>query len=114
MSSAATSFTRSSVPSQSLASSSSAQPVSVAAASADPQKERPFGVFAKRSITVWGRSRGGFTSKLHLVVEQGRKPMPPPAAQVIDRLQSHQAVATRYDRLVVRCEATAPIAALNE
>ncbi|MFE9497031.1 transposase [Streptomyces collinus] len=39
------------------------------------QKERPGGVFAELSDHGLGRSRGGFTTKLHLAIEQGQKPM---------------------------------------
>ncbi|MFE3661269.1 IS5 family transposase [Streptomyces sp. NPDC059165] len=41
----------------------------------DMQKEPPGGVFAEPGDHGLGRSRGGFTSKLHLAVEQGQKPM---------------------------------------
>ncbi|MFC8897028.1 IS5 family transposase [Streptomyces cinereoruber] len=39
------------------------------------QKEPPGGVFAEPGDHGLGRSRGGFTTKLHLSVEQGQKPM---------------------------------------
>ncbi|MFF8659695.1 IS5 family transposase [Streptomyces huasconensis] len=39
------------------------------------QKEPPGGVFAEPSDHGLGRSRGGFTTKLHLAVEQRQKPM---------------------------------------
>ncbi len=39
------------------------------------QKEPPGGVFAEPDDHGLGRSRGGFTTKLHLAVEQGQKPM---------------------------------------
>ncbi len=39
------------------------------------QKEPPGGVFAELSDHGLGRSRGGFTTKLHLAVEQRQKPM---------------------------------------
>ncbi|WP_261989581.1 IS5 family transposase [Streptomyces sp. uw30] len=39
------------------------------------QKEPPGGVFAEPGDHGLGRSRGGFTTKLHLAVEQGQKPM---------------------------------------
>lgn len=41
----------------------------------DLQKEPPGGVFAEPGDHGLGRSRGGFTSKLHLAVEQGQRPM---------------------------------------
>jgi transposase len=41
----------------------------------DLQKEPPGGVLAEPDDHGLGRSRGGFTTKLHLVVEQGQKPM---------------------------------------
>ncbi|MET9205414.1 MULTISPECIES: IS5 family transposase [Streptomyces] len=39
------------------------------------QKEPPGGVFSEPGDHGLGRSRGGFTTKLHLAVEQGQKPM---------------------------------------
>ncbi|MGW9455254.1 IS5 family transposase [Streptomyces sp. R527F] len=41
----------------------------------DLQKEPPGGIFAEPRDHELGRSRGGFTTKLHLAVEQGQKPM---------------------------------------
>ncbi|MGW6533962.1 IS5 family transposase [Streptomyces venezuelae] len=41
----------------------------------DLQKEPPGGVFTEPDDQGLGRSRGGFTTKLHLAVEQGQKPM---------------------------------------
>ncbi|MFS8201968.1 IS5 family transposase [Streptomyces sp. CWNU-52B] len=41
----------------------------------DLQKEPPGGVFTEPCDHGLGRSRGGFTTKLHLAVEQGQKPM---------------------------------------
>jgi transposase len=41
----------------------------------DLQKEPPGGVFTEPVDHGLGRSRGGFTTKLHLAVEQGQKPM---------------------------------------
>ncbi len=41
----------------------------------DLQKEPPGGVFTEPRDHGLGRSRGGFTTKLHLAVEQGQKPM---------------------------------------
>jgi hypothetical protein len=41
----------------------------------DLQKEPPGGVFVEPSDHGLGRSRGGLTSKIHLAVEQGQKPL---------------------------------------
>ncbi|MFJ6564505.1 IS5 family transposase [Streptomyces sp. NPDC091412] len=41
----------------------------------DLQKEPPGGIFTEPRDHGLGRSRGGFTIKLHLAVEQGQKPM---------------------------------------
>ncbi|MFJ6593481.1 IS5 family transposase [Streptomyces violaceusniger] len=41
----------------------------------DLQKEPPGGVFTEPRDHGLGRSRGGFTTKLHLAVEQGQKPV---------------------------------------
>ncbi|MFD7836141.1 IS5 family transposase [Streptomyces sp. NPDC059761] len=41
----------------------------------DLQKEPPGGAFTEPSDYGLGPSRGGFTTKLHLAVEQGQKPM---------------------------------------
>ncbi|WUV84861.1 IS5 family transposase [Streptomyces sp. NBC_01476] len=41
----------------------------------DLQKEPPGGVFAEPGDHGLGRSRGGFSTRLHLAVEQGQKPM---------------------------------------
>ncbi|WP_411130032.1 IS5 family transposase [Streptomyces sp. x-19] len=41
----------------------------------DLQKEPPGGVFTEPGDHGLGRSRGGFTTKLHLAVEQGQRPM---------------------------------------
>lgn len=41
----------------------------------DLQKEPPGGVFDELRDQELGRSRGGFTTKLHLAVEQGQTPM---------------------------------------
>lgn len=41
----------------------------------DLQKEPPGGIFAESADHGLGRSRGGLTSKIHLAVEQGQKPL---------------------------------------
>ncbi len=41
----------------------------------DLQKEPPGGIFVEPGDHTLGRSRGGFTTKLHLAVERGQKPM---------------------------------------
>lgn len=41
----------------------------------DLQKEPPGGVFLEPADHGLGRSRGGLTSKIHLAVEQGQKPL---------------------------------------
>lgn len=41
----------------------------------DSQKEPPGGIFTEPGDHGLGRSRGGFTTKLHLAIEQGQKPM---------------------------------------
>ncbi|MEV7427940.1 transposase [Streptomyces sp. NPDC091212] len=41
----------------------------------DLRKEPPGGLFTEPSDHGLGRSRGGFSTKLHLAVEQGQKPM---------------------------------------
>jgi len=41
----------------------------------DLQKEPPGGIFTEPPDHGLGRSRGGFTTRLHLAVEQGQKPM---------------------------------------
>lgn len=41
----------------------------------DLQKEPPGGIFVEPGDHALGRSRGGFTTKLHLAVAQGQKPM---------------------------------------
>ncbi|MFD6660542.1 IS5 family transposase [Streptomyces parvus] len=41
----------------------------------DLQREPPGGLFTELPDHGLGRSRGGFTTKLHLAVEQGQKPM---------------------------------------
>nr|WP_240503187.1 IS5 family transposase [Streptomyces prasinopilosus] len=45
------------------------------AAKKDLQKEPPGGIFAEPADHGLGRSRGGLTSKVHLAVEQGQKPL---------------------------------------
>nr|AAZ23099.1 probable transposase [Streptomyces fradiae] len=46
-----------------------------AAKKGDLQKEPPGGVFVEPADHGLGRSRGGLTSKIHLAVEQGQKPL---------------------------------------
>ena len=41
----------------------------------DSQVEPPGGVFVEPADHALGRSRGGFSTKIHLAVEQGQKPM---------------------------------------
>ncbi|MEU5083505.1 DUF6207 family protein [Streptomyces eurythermus] len=41
----------------------------------DLQKEPPVGIFVEPADHGLGRSRGGLTSKIHLAVEQGQKPL---------------------------------------
>ncbi|MBD0844854.1 transposase, partial [Streptomyces sp. TRM68416] len=41
----------------------------------DLQKEPPGGIFVEPADHGLGRSRGGLTSKIHLAVEQGQKPL---------------------------------------
>jgi len=41
----------------------------------DAQAEPPGGVFVEPADHALGRSRGGFSTKIHLAVEQGQKPM---------------------------------------
>ncbi|MER7221430.1 IS5 family transposase [Streptomyces eurythermus] len=45
------------------------------AAKRDLQKEPPGGIFVEPPDHGLGRSRGGLTSKIHLAVEQGQKPL---------------------------------------
>ncbi len=111
----------------------------------EPQKEPPGGVTVEPADHGLGRSRGGLTTKPHLAVEQGQKPMSivtstrpatarnaAPTAAVrrsstrrTTRLGTRssaestasrdtRAVATRYDKLAVRHEATVLVAAINE
>ncbi len=93
----------------------------------DLQKEPPGGVFDECGDQGLGRSRGGFTTKLHLAVEQGQKP----TSIVVTAGQSAAPFRTRptryttagsegrYDihrgiKLAVRYEVTGLVAAINE
>lgn len=65
----------------------------------DLQKEPPGGVFTELLDHGLGRSRGGFTTKLHLALR---------------RRGTRRAIATRHDKPAVRYEATVLVAAIDE
>jgi hypothetical protein len=55
---------------------------------------------------VLGRSRGGLTTKLHLTVEQGQKPL----SLLVTAGERHDSL----HKLAVRYQATVLVAAINE
>ncbi|WP_374227380.1 transposase [Streptomyces sp. AC512_CC834] len=104
----------------------------------DLQKEPLGGVFTEPGDHGLGRSRDRFTTKLHLAVEQGQKPMSivitagqrgdsPRFESVLENVRvprirpglprvrpARVRAATGYDQLAVRYEATVLIAVINE
>lgn len=106
-------------------------------------KEPPGGLQDEPADHALGRSRGGLTTKTHLACEQGQKPVAmlltagqrkakgskgrPTTRLRFRRLpattcrgvryqptQRHRGMATRYDKLAVRYQATLTIAVIGE
>ncbi len=74
----------------------------------DLQKEPPGGVAVEADNHGLGRSRGGLTTRLHLAIEQGQKPM-----SIVITLKA-PCRGHEVRQLTVRYEETVLVAAVNE